>query len=100
MIKIDVIAFHDSKGNIRPYRIRLLEEDEYTVIDIKRLLHTNKIKDITSYKCEILINNMLKNITLEFHRMTLTWYLKSWIYSFWGEEVEKELVDIQQAPLY
>lgn len=58
IIKFEVIAIHDIEGNIRPYRIKLIEEGEYKVINIKRLLHTNKTKEVTGFRCEIVVNTI------------------------------------------
>ena len=76
MENIDVIAYIDKNGDIRPMKVRLQENEELIVFKINRLIHANKGKFENTYKCEVIINDIVRVLTLIYNLNTTKWYIK------------------------
>ena len=80
MIKIEpeVIVGYDTKGNMRPCRIRFQAEDQsLIVVKIDRILFTddNKRDGIIKYRCECVINSVKHIIDVYFNKTLMKWHL-------------------------
>lgn len=75
IVAVEVIAVHDSKGNIKPYRVRLEAYEETIVIDKIKIKGINKSKDKIEYLSEIIIGEMIKNCKIIFYINETKWFL-------------------------
>lgn len=77
---IEVVSYTDSKGNIKPLRLRLQNEDEtLKVIKVDKVI----IKEIEKlagntmfvFKCQSLIDNVMKLFEIKYDLKTCKWML-------------------------
>lgn len=78
-IEPEVIVSYDSKGNVKPYRMRFQAEDQsLIVVKIDRILYVddNNRDSIFKYRCELTIQDRKRYADLFFHRLTMKWKLQ------------------------
>jgi hypothetical protein len=77
MKEIEMITYM-SEGKVRPYRFRLVAEDQsLLVVNIDRILFAeeNKREGIIKYRCECIINENKRIIDIYFNKFQTKWYL-------------------------
>ena len=74
MYEADVIVATDKKGNMRPLRFRIEENDEHIVIRVKNFFGAIKLRDREIYNCGCSINNVMKMAKLFFYPEEKRWY--------------------------
>ncbi len=77
---IEVVSYTDSNGNIQPLRFRLQKEDEARqVIKIDKVIvkETEKLAGniMLVFKCQSLINNIVKPFEIKYDLRTCRWML-------------------------
>lgn len=78
MKEVEVIAEFLTDGTIKPFKIRLSENDDLIVIPIKRLLFTENLRNTNyvRFGVETVINDTLKRCELFYYPVDYRWYLK------------------------
>lgn len=77
---IEVISYTDDKGDIRPLRFRLkIEDDTVKVIKVDKVIvkETEKLAGniMFIFKCQSLIDNVLKLFEIKYDLKTCKWML-------------------------
>lgn len=77
---IEVISYTDNKGNIRPLRFRVQGEGEpLRVIKIDKIILKEMEKlagnPMLIFKCQSLINNMIRPFEIKYDLKTCKWML-------------------------
>ncbi len=77
---IEVVSYTDSKGNIKPLRLRLQKKDEtLKVIRVDKVIikETEKLAGNTMFvfKCQSLINNVMEIFEIKYDLKTCKWML-------------------------
>jgi hypothetical protein len=77
---IEVVSYTDSKGDIRPIKIRIQSEDEGTkVIRIDRVLHKDKEKLAGNlmliFRCQSIINEVERQFEIKYDLQRCRWML-------------------------
>ncbi|MEG0296826.1 MAG: hypothetical protein RR620_08900 [Clostridium sp.] len=77
--EVEVIAWFDKEGTVKPIKVRLEENDEIQVIAIKNILKKEYEKlagnHMWKLTCSSDIDGVQKNFVLKFELMTSKWYL-------------------------
>ena len=77
---IEVIAWTDTNGNIKPLRFKIANEDEsISMIKIDRVGYVNKEKfagnNMLVFNCQSVINGMEKQYEIKYELNTCKWIL-------------------------
>lgn len=85
-LPIEVVAIYDSAREIKPIRFyRISSEDTNEFIKIQRIIRRDKEKIngeyITTFTCEVLIDNSRKLYDLRYNHQTEEWFL----YKMWNK---------------
>jgi len=77
---IEVVSYTDNKGSIRPIRFRMQIEDEpMQVIKVDKIIvkETEKLAGnlMIVYKCQSLIDNVIRPFELKYELNTCRWML-------------------------
>lgn len=79
MQEIEMIAYNNVEGKMRPLRFRLISEDEsLIVVKIDRILfNQDNVREGTiKYRCEVVIQGLKKQADIYFNKSQMKWYLQ------------------------
>jgi hypothetical protein len=77
---IEVVSYTDSKGDIRPIKIRIQNEEEgTTVIKVDKVLHKDKEKlagnPMLIFRCQSIIDEVERQFELKYDLQSCRWML-------------------------
>ena len=79
MKDIEMLATYNVKGQIQPFRFRLIAEDEsLIVIKIDHIFSSDidRKNETIKFRCSCIINELKKTVDIYFKKYELKWYLK------------------------
>lgn len=79
MQEIEMIAYNNVEGKMRPLRFRLISEDEsLVVVKIDRILfNQDNVREGTiKYRCEVVIQGLKRPVDIYFNKSQMKWYLQ------------------------
>ncbi|MDD7793705.1 hypothetical protein [Clostridium sp. 'White wine YQ'] len=75
----NVICSFKENGEVRPHRIKIEENDEYKVLEVKKIIYKDEEKIngawIKSFTCQSEINGYERMFELRFNKSECLWYL-------------------------
>jgi hypothetical protein len=73
--KIEVIAYFDIDGSIKPIKFRIEENDTYKVIKIEKIISTQLEDRILIFKCSSIISDREVIFEIKYDIENFTWIL-------------------------
>lgn len=77
---IEVIAIHDKKGHIKPYRFQMVEDGEMVTVQITGSMmyehqHVARDNDLLRFKCKTTVHGYARECELMYHVQSMKWNL-------------------------
>ena len=73
--QIDIVAYFDIDGSIKPLKFRLEEDDTYKVIKIEKVISTQLEDKMLIFKCSTTIGEREKVFEIKYDIENFTWAL-------------------------
>lgn len=77
--KVEMIAYFEENGKVKPIRFRFKEDDEYKIIKINKIINIGSEKlcgnKMWVYTCSSIINNMEKIFEIKYDIAKCSWIL-------------------------
>jgi len=76
---IEVVAWFNEKGGIRPLKFKIREQEEFSVIKVDRMVHTHLEKFVGNpmqvFDCQSTIDGEVRTYQLKYELATNQWIL-------------------------
>ena len=73
--EIEIVAYFDIDGSIKPLKFRLEEDDTYKVIKIEKVISTQLEDKMLIFKCSTTIGEREKVFEIKYDIENFTWVL-------------------------